>query len=105
MIRTFAAVLLFVFLVFPTGPAHADFYKWVDENGVVHFSDTLPKSKQEVETINTPDYPAQSTSYDAEEPETYAEPALDKPAGKKVYSKKNKKKVSVNKVEIYTTSW
>ena len=45
--------------------AWADVYKWVDENGVVHFSDSPPKSKQsentEPEKLDLPS-PAATTS-------------------------------------------
>jgi vacuolar-type H+-ATPase subunit I/STV1 len=31
--------LLFLFIIF-CSPSHAEFYKWLDDNGKVHFSDT-----------------------------------------------------------------
>jgi len=31
-------------LAFSLG-GHSEIYKWVDENGVIHFSDTLPPNK------------------------------------------------------------
>ena len=37
-------VLVFGFLAV-TNPAHAAIYKWVDENGVVHYSEKKPKAK------------------------------------------------------------
>ncbi|MEH6357911.1 MAG: DUF4124 domain-containing protein [Pseudomonadales bacterium] len=39
-------ILLFIFC----SPSHAEFYKWVDDNGKVHFSDT-PREEGAVEAI------------------------------------------------------
>jgi hypothetical protein len=105
MAKTFTAAVLFVFLVISADPVAADLYKWVDENGVVHFSDTPPKSKQEIETIATPDYPPPNAGIEVEEPETYSEPAPEKPAIKKTYRRKKQKKIVNNQVEIFTTDW
>ena len=105
MAKTFTAAVLFVFLVIFADPAAADFYKWVDERGVVHFSDTPPKSKQEIETIKTPDYPPSSAGVEIEEPESDVAPAPEKPAIKKTYRREKQKKTVNNSVEIFTTDW
>ena len=105
MAKIFTAAVLLVFLVISAEPAAADFYKWVDERGVVHFSDTPPKSRQEVETIKTPDYPPSNTGVEIEEPETDAAPTPVKPAPQKTYRRKTQKKTANNEVEIFTTDW
>jgi hypothetical protein len=33
------------------GPAHAQIYKWVDEAGKTHYSDTAPASRKKVDTV------------------------------------------------------
>lgn len=35
-------------------PAHAEIYKWTDENGQVHYSQSPPPGEQEVETMEAP---------------------------------------------------
>ena len=105
MAKTFTAAVLLIFFVITADPAVADFYKWVDENGVVHFSDTPPKSKQEIETIATPDYPPSNAGIDIEEPENDLEPAPEKPARTKTYTRKKQTKTVTNNVEIFTTDW
>ena len=104
MTKTCTVAVLFVFLVIFADPAAADFYKWVDERGVVHFSDTPPKSRQEIETIETPDYPPSSAGVEMEEPDDAA-PAPEKPAIKRTYRPKKQKKTVNDKVEIFTTDW
>ena len=103
MTRLSAAILFFIVTLFPANPAFADMYKWVDQNGVVHFSDTLPASGQEAETIKTPDYPPPEPSAAEEEDQTNAEPDIEQTTPKKVTKKK--KKSYANSVEIFTTSW
>ncbi len=50
--------ILAAFLVC-TVPAHAEVYKWVDENGNVHFTDT-PPPKQETEEVKIHSGPSSS---------------------------------------------
>ena len=42
----FSAALLAAAVVLGAGPAHAAMYRWVDGNGRVHYSDTLPSTYQ-----------------------------------------------------------
>ena len=89
MLKTLTAILLTLVLFFPASQVSADMYKWVDENGVTHFSDTPPISGQKVKTIKTPDY--QETS--------------PKPAQQAEPDKRKQNKKSTHNVEIFTTSW
>lgn len=50
----YSAIVICSILVFSSG-GHSETYKWVDENGVIHFSDTPPPDKK-VETLE--DLPA-----------------------------------------------
>lgn len=92
------ATLLLIAIHFTTVTAIADMYKWVDKNGVMHFSDTPPKSEQNVETLETSNYkepPPKQASTDAE---VVPAPAPEEKVKKESVS-------SGNKVEIFTTSW
>jgi len=89
MLKTLTAILLMLVLFFPASQVSADMYKWVDENGVTHFSATPPESGQKAKTIKTPDYPATSPQSAQQ-----AGPNEGKP-----------KKKSPHSVEIFTTSW
>jgi len=98
MKKILTAALLLIAIHFTTVPAIADMYKWVDKNGVMHFSDTPPKSEQNVETLETSNYkepPPKPASTEAE-------------AGAASMPEEKVKKASANssnKVEIFTTSW
>jgi len=48
-----AIIILTVSLVY-ISPAGADMYRWVDPDGVTHYSDTRPKAGQPTEVIKTP---------------------------------------------------
>ena len=48
------AVLLMIVIQFVATQAIAKIYKWVDENGVIHFSDVPPESGQKLENMKTP---------------------------------------------------
>lgn len=45
---------LFLALVLPAAPVHADLYRWTDANGQVHFSDSKPGQEKGMQTIETP---------------------------------------------------
>ena len=70
-VATFSMIILFsTFAVWTTQTAEAtEVYRWVDENGVVHFVDQAPE-KQDAEIISIPESPDINT-------ETSAEPAPD----------------------------
>ena len=80
----------------------ADMYKWVDENGIAHFSDSPPDvtDNSEIETLPTyvtPEnngYPQDNNSAENENNSSNPTDAV----------KKNSR-VKTPKVELYTTSW
>ena len=48
-----------MFLILCTAPAYAALYKWVDEQGNVHYSDQAPSGKTKSDTtLNIPNQPA-----------------------------------------------
>jgi len=48
-----------IFLILCTAPAYAALYKWVDEQGNVHYSDQAPSGKTKSDTtLNIPNQPA-----------------------------------------------
>ena len=58
--RKFAAILI---LVFGLSPAHAEIYKWVDEQGRVHYGD---KPDEQAETIGIKDQTSSTESSSSE---------------------------------------
>ncbi len=58
MTKELTFVLLVIALFSFVNLAVADMYKWVDQNGVIHFSDTLPSTNNQVETMERTNYPA-----------------------------------------------
>ena len=54
--------LCLLFLMFVGMPAHAQLYKWVDEQGKIHYSDTPPveksKSEKKLDIPNQPGTPS-----------------------------------------------
>ena len=44
------STIIVLLIAFWINQANAELYKWVDENGVTHFSNTLPPANSEVET-------------------------------------------------------
>ena len=99
------AALLMIAIHFFANQAIADMYKWVDENGVIHFSDVPPASEQNVETIKTLDYQAPSPSPAPAKPQIDAKPTPKMAPQGNVYNKRKGRRNYTNKVEIYTTSW
>jgi glutaredoxin len=83
-------------------PSVADMYKWVDEKGVVHFSDTPPDNadRSDVETLpaytthENDEYTKESHSIENKDNRSNPTDTL----GKNPWVKKPK-------VELYTTSW
>jgi len=48
--KSITAYITTLLLIFSGSSAHAEIYKWMDENGKLHFSDT-PHEEAEVETV------------------------------------------------------
>ena len=55
-------VLILAALLAMTTAAHAEVYKWVDEDGNVHFTDT-PPPKQKTEEVKIDSAPSSGRSY------------------------------------------
>lgn len=51
----FPIISLFCMLVLLPLPGHAEIYKWVDEQGTTHYTETAPPSDIESESIEPPD--------------------------------------------------
>ncbi len=87
-----AALLVFA------GPAHADVYKWVDENGSVHFSDTPPPKGRNAERMNLDDAPVSTVKFPSPQ-----SAAPNKAGGGPEVN--DKPRALVNKVDLYITDW
>ena len=82
----------------------ADMYKWVDENGIAHFSDTPPDDadNSDIDTLptyTTPEnngYPQDNNSTENENRDNSLNPAD---------TVQKKTRIKKPKVELYTTSW
>ena len=83
----------------------AEIYKWVDENGVTHFSDVPPASGQKLETMKTPVFREPSPDPALSKPEIENKSILYENPTKNVFQKLKGKKRQTNTVEIYTTNW
>lgn len=105
MAKILTAALLTIAMLCHAEQAVADFYQWVDQNGVVHFSDTPPASGQNAEIIQTPDYPSPSPSSAPAQPPVYTEPIPETVTEEKGYKEKKRRSIYANEVEIFTTSW
>ncbi len=75
----FAAYLtsaaLFILLIGTANPGHAEIYRWVDDNGAVHYSDKKPNNRQS-ETVHAQTGKSSSTTATGESPQQRAQ-ALD----------------------------
>lgn len=91
-----AAVLLLAL------PSHAETYKWVDKDGVVHFQDSPPAGGQSSTVM--PEVPAGARPEDVPRVEGAADNAA--PAAPKAPAARKQVKLRQNpKVEVYGTSW
>ncbi|MCP3677550.1 MAG: DUF4124 domain-containing protein [Deltaproteobacteria bacterium] len=96
-------LIILCFTLLLGGVANAEMYKWVDEKGVIHFTDREPYesgSEVEFEVIPTYDNSSQvpDESFDEgvnHDSNVYGEPSIEEQV----------KEVQKPKVELYTTSW
>jgi glutaredoxin-like YruB-family protein len=99
--------LAFSVLFLTIGTSSAEIYKWVDENGVVHFSDSpteiIPESNKEEEEVASPDPRPEDNST----PTTETQNATLDPNFFDLLDESKEAPVTVNAqtVEIYETSW
>lgn len=49
--KALASSLVVILLGAGSGPAHAQIYKWVDETGKTHYSDTAPVGSKKIDTV------------------------------------------------------
>src|SRR5260221_13047470 len=49
--RALGSSLVVILLGAGSGPAHAQIYKWVDEAGKKHYSDTAPAGRKKIDTV------------------------------------------------------
>src|SRR5258708_15862827 len=49
--KALGSSLVVIVLATAGGPAHAQIYKWVDEAGKTHYSDTAPAGGRKVDTV------------------------------------------------------
>jgi len=105
MKKILTTTLLLIAIHFAAVQAIADMYKWVDQNGVVHFSDDPPTSEQNVEILETSNYQEPPPKPDLSESKLVTKPTPEKMIKKDEYNKKKGNVNYSNKVEIYTTSW
>src|SRR6266853_3168487 len=49
--RALGSSLVVILLGAGSGPAHAQIYKWVDEAGKTHYSDTAPVGRKKIDTV------------------------------------------------------
>ncbi|MEE9495649.1 MAG: glutaredoxin domain-containing protein [Desulfobacterales bacterium] len=109
--------LVFLALVLVIGTSSAEIYRWVDEKGVVHFSDSPTQSVSEAsvkENVSSPDpNPEKEVSSPDPNPEDNSPPTTETrnitldPNFFKPLDESRPDPVSVNAptVEIYETSW
>jgi len=98
--------LAFLVLVLAIGTSSAEIYKWVDENGIVHFSDApteiIPESNEEKEVSSPDPGPEDNPPPTADTQNATLDPnffdLLDE-------SRAAPETVDAPTVEIYETSW
>jgi len=105
MKKILMAMILFVTILFIANQAVAKLYKWVDQDGVIHYSDAPSDSGKHAETIKTPKYPKSSTLLPLKKTKINSAPLPKKEVYKKAPNKRKQKRKSTDTVEIYTTSW
>ncbi len=80
----------------------AEMYKWVDKNGVTHFSDTPPAGAENLRIETLPTYKTNENNvYSPENESSESKDIRSRPADP-IQDQPEKKKP---KVELYTTSW
>ena len=101
MTKKLTFVLLVIALFFFVNLAVADMYKWVDQNGAIHFSDTPPSTENQVETIETTNYPASNPESAPIKRKILPQPTKKDESQKKVFNKRKRQRIISKGVEIY----
>ena len=115
--KVFRFFLAFLALILVAGTSSAEIYKWVDENGVVHFSDSPTESVSETsrkDDVSSPD-PDSEAEVSSPEPNSKDNSPPESDTRKitldselfKILDKPKPARVSTRApaVEIYETSW
>lgn len=95
---TYSMLPIIVILWFPCTAGAADMYKWVDENGVVHFSDSTSGAGRDAAVerieipVSSPKFEPAPSRKEIKWPEFLSE------------NPKNRRAADA-KVELYTTNW
>jgi len=106
MRKSLAAVIIVIVLALLSGPALAEMYKWVDKNGVVHYSDTPPVTpEKDVETIETPRYAPPSPKPDSKQSRATEKEASKSEPKKSARTKEDILGEYADKVVIFTKNW
>jgi len=105
ILKTYSLSILFLLVLLTT--AYGDTYKWVDEQGVIHFQDYKPSDvdSAKVETLTVEELKFNNYVDSAKDTEnkSYYQTSDREKTGK---GNKKKKRYSHNqKVELYVTSW
>lgn len=103
--RLAAILLLLAAFALPIGDAEAKMYKWVDEDGVTHFTDTPPPdevAEDSVSTLPTVTYtpPPETSAGPSRTEAVRQEPRRTRPA-----PRTTSRSGRTPKVEMYSTSW
>jgi glutaredoxin-like YruB-family protein len=106
--KTKKMILVILIQILALGISSAEIYKWVDKNGVTHYSDspteiTAESDEDEIEEIQTPESaPADTPQLPDETPKN-----IQSPDSSNTPDETQEDAVAVNSpsVEIYETSW
>ncbi len=105
MKKILLAALTMSVMLFAANSAIADLYKWVDENGVTHFSDVRPPDEQQAVTIKTPKNKPITQKPASVKTQVTVNPYARTNSRKAVGGNKPEKQNSPSLVKIFTTSW
>jgi glutaredoxin-like YruB-family protein len=107
MIHLKKYLLVLIVVLLSCGVSWADIYKWEDENGVVHYTDTPPGDASEWEVVGEATSTEDNRQNENDEPQR---PAYDSQAITELLKELNDETEDVEEdntpsVELYTTSW
>ncbi len=106
MRKLLTAVILVIAMQLLVTPASAEMYKWVDKNGVIHYSDTPPAMPEEdVETMETTQHTPPSPKSDSAKSKATGKEKPNSEPKKTERTKKNILDQYADKVVIFTKSW
>ena len=106
MMRIYRLLVVFSVLVLTSATASAEIYKWVDDKGIVHFSDTPPPDSSEA-TEEEETSSSDSNSQNNSPPAVQSQNAALKPDFFDILNKSPEAPEALKQpsVELYVTSW